>query len=166
MLAPKKRTILSAIVLLILLTFIGVFIYSRTYKKVNKPACAIEISEPSPPDVVGYVPEMLCVELEPATTASEREIGLSKYSAIKETQGMLFTYDEPGEACIWMKDMNFPIDIVWLDADKKIVKIEINVDPSTYPKTFCSNVPAKYVVELNAYISSYAYLEVGQQLAL
>ncbi len=160
---------IAVVAAVVLMLGIGVIAYVSFRKDiVSKEPCTIEIDDPdSPhPDVVDYEPDRVCVELEPVVTENDRSVGLSKYPAIEDTQGMLFTYDKPAEACIWMKDMKFPIDIVWLDAYRKIVKIEVDVDPTTYPKTFCSEVLAKYVIELNQYVSEYAGLEVGQQLSL
>jgi len=52
---------------------------------------------------------------------------------------------------IWMKDMHIPIDIVWLDKNKKIVHIVKNVSPdNSTSKIFEPNTIAKYVVELPA----------------
>ena len=45
--------------------------------------------------------------------------------------------------------MKFSIDIIWLDANKKVVQLEKNVPPSSYPNTFCAD-NAQYVIELNA----------------
>ena len=47
-----------------------------------------------------------------------------------------------------MKDMDFSIDIIWLDRDRRVVHIEKNVSPNTYPDVFRSNVAAKYVLEV------------------
>ena len=46
--------------------------------------------------------------------------------------------------------MHFLIDIIWLPADKKVVFRQLNAEPSTYPQTFRSNKPARYVLELAA----------------
>jgi uncharacterized membrane protein (UPF0127 family) len=49
-----------------------------------------------------------------------------------------------------MKGMNFPIDIIWLDENLKIVDRLINVDPSTYPETYTPSASAAYVLEISA----------------
>jgi uncharacterized protein len=64
-------------------------------------------------------------------------------------------FDREGYQGFWMKEMNFPIDIVWLNKDKKIVHIEHNVSPDTYPKIFnpnneFNNEKSLYVLETNA----------------
>src|SRR4051812_8934615 len=50
-----------------------------------------------------------------ARTNSEREKGLSGTHDLRSNQAMLFVYDTDDEWSIWMKEMNYPIDIIWLD---------------------------------------------------
>lgn len=88
--------------------------------------------------------------LEVADTDFLRERGLSYRASLAPQTGMLFVFDAPGNLKFWMKDMNFPLDIIWLDADKKVVHIEQSVSPSTYPQSFGPEIPTQYVIELNA----------------
>lgn len=81
---------------------------------------------------------------------ASKEKGLSGRGDIADDQAMLFVFDESSQQCFWMKDMRFPLDIVWVSATNRIVHIERDVSPSTYPNTFCPKVAAKYVVETNA----------------
>ena len=84
-------------------------------------------------------------------TPSEREKGLSGTNDLRQDQAMLFVYDKDNEWPIWMKDMNYPIDIVWLDKDKKVVYIVKNAPPESYPyETFIPKQEARYVLELPA----------------
>jgi uncharacterized membrane protein (UPF0127 family) len=71
-------------------------------------------------------------------------------ACIGPDQGMLFTFNKPGQYDFWMKNMKFPIDIVWVNENKMVVSVSPEVEPKTYPKTFTSNKPAKYVLELHA----------------
>ena len=72
--------------------------------------------------------------MEIANTDASRERGLSSHTALLDNQGMLFIFDKPGNYGFWMKDMIFPIDILWIDANFKIIDIESAVATSTYPK--------------------------------
>lgn len=85
-----------------------------------------------------------------ADSSSEREQGLSGRESLGENDGMLFVFDSPSPYCFWMKDMKFPIDMIWLDANKKVVSVRSNVTPESYPETFCPNQDAVYVLEVNA----------------
>lgn len=84
-----------------------------------------------------------------ADDAAEHSQGLSGRTHLPLRGGMLFVYDQPGERCFWMKDMQFAIDIIWADADKRVVHLEQHVQPQTYPRTFCSDA-AQYVIEIPA----------------
>jgi uncharacterized membrane protein (UPF0127 family) len=81
-----------------------------------------------------------------ADTPEERKQGLSGKREIGAA-GMLFIFDEPDYHGIWMKDMLFPIDIIWIDENLVVVGIDKSVRPDTYPKTFRPTAPVKYVVE-------------------
>ena len=83
-----------------------------------------------------------------AHTAEQREMGLSGTSSLDPYVGMLFVFPEEGQYSFWMKDMNYPIDIVWISAQKKIVHIESAVQPKDFPKTYVSQDKALYVLEL------------------
>jgi uncharacterized membrane protein (UPF0127 family) len=91
------------------------------------------------------------LKAEVVQTPAEREKGLSGRPCIESDSGMLFVFDHPGQYAIWMKDMQFPIDIVWISEEHKAVGLEFNVEPSTYPDRFVNkDQPAQYVLELKA----------------
>ncbi len=79
-----------------------------------------------------------------------RQKGLSGKESLLEDRGMLFIFPKEDRYGIWMKDMKFPIDIIWIDANSKIISIEKSVLPDTYPKVFYPTVPALYVFEISA----------------
>lgn len=54
-------------------------------------------------------------------TESKRVKGLSGKKCIPDDVAMLFVFDKPDTYGFWMKDMNFSIDMIWLDGDKKVV---------------------------------------------
>lgn len=91
--------------------------------------------------------EKSCFALERADTIMARQNGLSGREEISNNSAMLFIFDKPATQCMWMKDMKFDIDIIWLNEDKKINKVKNSVSPSTYPETFCAD-DTKYVIEL------------------
>ncbi len=88
--------------------------------------------------------------LEIAKSEAEHVKGLSGRNKLPLNSGMLFVFNSPQIQCFWMKDMNFNLDILWLDSSKHIIFIKQNLPPSSYPNSYCSDIPAKYVVELNA----------------
>ena len=90
------------------------------------------------------------ISVEVADTEGSREQGLSGRSDLRSGKGMLFVFDTDGTWGIWMKDMQFPIDIVWVDVFGTVVTVAENVAPDTYPKVFNPSAPARYVLELPA----------------
>lgn len=60
--------------------------------------------------------------------------------------------------------MRFPIDIVWLNQDKKVITTKENVAPTTYPESFCPTEAAQYVIEVNAGAVQSAGVTKGQRL--
>lgn len=64
--------------------------------------------------------------LETARTEKEKGIGLAKYTNIPQNFGMLFIFEKPGSYSFWMKNMKFPIDIIFIK-NNKIIKIFNNV---------------------------------------
>jgi uncharacterized membrane protein (UPF0127 family) len=101
-------------------------------------------------------------QLEPANTDNERRQGLSNRQSMAQRDGMLFMFDAYEEQCIWMKNMQFPLDIVWVDASLKVTAVRSHVQPSTYPDAFCMD--AQYVIELNAGQAAKAGITTGQHL--
>ncbi len=102
--------------------------------------------------------------LEIASTDELRERGLGGRSSLAANEGMIFVFDKPAVKCFWMKDMHFPIDIIWLDELKRVVHIETNVQPGTYPKQYCPNEKARYVIELKAGEAARSGIQAGQTL--
>lgn len=104
-------------------------------------------------------------KLEVAKGAADRAQGLAGRDSLPQDQGMLFIFPKDKKPCMWMKDMRFPLDILWLDAQQRIVHMARNLSPLTYPQVFCPRAPAAYVVELNAGQTQAAHVYVGQRLS-
>lgn len=95
------------------------------------------------------------VYAEVVDTPQSRAKGLSGRTNLKDDEGMLFVFEKSGRYGFWMKDMLFPIDIVWINESGTVVYVVHNVSPETYtkqnpPKTFINQADAKYVLELAA----------------
>lgn len=90
------------------------------------------------------------VSVEIARTPPERNRGLSGREELMWGHGMLFIMDEPGLHGFWMKDMKFPIDIIWIDENLVVQDISAELPPESYPKIFYPKTKAKYVLEVPA----------------
>jgi hypothetical protein len=112
--------------------------------------------------------ENVSLGIEVADSDTERMKGLSGRENLAENKGLLFVFEEEGYWGIWMKDMNFPIDIAWLDKEKKIIHIEKNVSPNTYPKVFYptnngQQMLSLYILETNAGFFENQKIKIGDQ---
>lgn len=104
--------------------------------------------------------------LELATTTTARERGLSGRESLPEDRAMLFVFEKPEQYGFWMKDMQIPIDIFWLDDKGQVVYLMENVSPETYPTVFYSPTPARYVLETNAGFAREHSIATGTLLEL
>ena len=106
-----------------------------------------------------------------AKTAGEQAKGLGGRPCIGPNQAMLFAFSKPGQYRFWMKDMKFPIDILWIDSAKRVAAQEIDVEPSTYHSSnpFFENDPnhlAQFVLEVKANISNDLHITLGTPVTL
>jgi hypothetical protein len=86
-----------------------------------------------------------------AYTQAEREKGYSGVASIADNQALILAFPHDDIWSIWMKDMKVPIDIVWLNQDKKVVYIVKNASPDVGTDVkFVPKSAARYVVELPA----------------
>jgi uncharacterized membrane protein (UPF0127 family) len=93
----------------------------------SAPALAVEVNPRLPAGSV-VIAGRVTLTVELARSPGEHVRGLSGRPGLKPGQGMLFVYDRPQPVSIWMKDMHFPLDILWIRAGR-IVKIEKRAPP-------------------------------------
>lgn len=104
------------------------------------------------------------LNVEIADEPREQSQGLSGRASLGDNEGMLFVFTASHIASFWMKDMNFSIDMIWIDEYGKIVGITKNISPDTFPQTFSPSSPIKYVLEVNAGWSDKNNVEVGDYI--
>ena len=114
-----------------------------------------------------------------ADTELQRIRGLSGRSAIG-AEGMLFIFPKEDLHGIWMKEMLFPLDVLWLSERKsqtgadntekerelEVLDIKENAMPETFPKVFYPNEKVQYVFEVNAGFVEANYVGIGDTLLL
>jgi uncharacterized membrane protein (UPF0127 family) len=107
-----------------------------------------------------------CFYVELAKTEAKRERGLMNREKLNNDNGMLFVFEKEGIYPFWMKNTLMPLDIIWLNKDKKIVYVSENNNPcigSDCPQ-INPGILAMYVLEINAGVSSKIGLRVGDEL--
>ncbi len=90
------------------------------------------------------------VAVEVADTLEEREKGLMGRAQLEDGHGMWFEFEGMAPRTFWMKSTLMPLDIIFLDDSKKVVRIIEAMNPCTTPvcALYNSEVPAQYALEL------------------
>jgi uncharacterized membrane protein (UPF0127 family) len=108
----------------------------------------------------------LVVDVSVAETWPDRIKGLSDTPYLPDNLVKLFIFDTPAFHSIWMKDMQYPIDILWVNANNKIIYIEENATPESYPNIFVPKDPALYVIETVAGFVETNQINIGDTVIL
>jgi hypothetical protein len=106
------------------------------------------------------------LEASVAESMTQRIKGLSGTPFLPDNVVKLFTFGTSGSHSIWMKDMNYPLDIIWAAQDGTIVHIEEDVSPDSFPKSFASPVPAWFVIEANAGFVASSSISLGDAVVV
>jgi len=103
------------------------------------------------------------IDVEFAKNEMERSLGLMYRSSMDEHQGMWFIFPEEAPRSFYMRNTEIPLDIIYLDKDKKVVSIAKNARP--YDETSLpSEKPAMYVLEINGGLSDKWGIEKGDRM--
>jgi hypothetical protein len=111
---------------------------------------------------IGDIP----IWVEVANTVEKRKTGLSGRKNLSEDRGMLFAFDKPDKHGIWMKDMNFSIDILWIDENYKIIDIKKQAESESFPEIFHPSENATYVIEVMAGFVEMHNINIGDRVIL
>jgi uncharacterized membrane protein (UPF0127 family) len=143
-------------------------VLSRQYE--IKTATSTVVAEEDWRTIFPFVTPMriddVVVQASIADSLPERIKGLSDTPFMPDDVVKLFVFGQPGEHSIWMKDMNYPLDILWLNDEGEIVHIEEQVSPDTYPQSFASPEPAWFVIEANAGFVASSSIDLGDKVVL
>jgi Uncharacterized conserved protein len=106
--------------------------------------------------------------VELATNDASREHGLMMRTALAPDHGMLFVFSDTAPRGFWMKNTLIPLDILYFDADRRLVSMQLEVLPCKadpcpiYP----SSGPARYVLELSAGTAARIGAKVADELKI
>lgn len=145
--------------------FLILIVIFAAYTQTGKPIPFLNIS--------GTVPQKAVIDghsfsLLIAQTDQEHETGLSGKDRLPQNQGMLFLFKQPASQTFWMKGMKFPLDIIYIDTNNKIVSIFKNLEnPTPFDptiRTVTPTQPANKVLEINAGLSDKYSFKVGDEV--
>lgn len=103
-------------------------------------------------------------KVELSDTAEKRQKGLGERENICKSCGMLFVFPEPGNYSFWMKDMKFPLDIIWV-SNGKIMYIAKNISPG-FKGIINPSLPADKVLEINAGLCDKYGIKEGNKVSI
>ncbi|MCK5510280.1 DUF192 domain-containing protein [Candidatus Parcubacteria bacterium] len=148
----RKILIIFAITLLTICFIIFLFYTKEKQEQHQSIAPAVEIND-------------IIIPVELADTPEKHIQGLSDKKEL--IGGMLFLFDNKKVRNFWMKNMNFPIDIIWID-NGKIVNISENLQPEGErpEKTYSSIYPVNYVLEVNAGFCEENNILIGDKIKI
>lgn len=137
----------------LMLAVVALLVFGRASG--NLPTNTFETATPSGQITTSALPVKINnndFRVEIADSSDERSKGLSKRDSIAPNSGMLFVFDKEEAHGFWMKDTNFPLDIIWISKDKKIVDIAYAVvEPGVKDSDLTVYKPssnAQFVLEL------------------
>ena len=129
-----------------------------------------EVADPTPtisPDIPLVRVDGAEFPVELAATPEQRSQGLSGRDSLSPGTGMLFIFETEGNYTFWMKDMRFPLDLIWISAECVLAEVvadapppEPGQSPNDLPR-YTPSVPARYVLEINAGEAAAADIDPG-----
>ena len=122
------------------------------------------------PTTVQFRDSNTSLNVEVAETPDERERGLMYREKLGIENGMLFVFPEEDYRGFWMKNTLIPLDMIFVDAEGRIINIEeAYPEPNTSEenlKTYRSDEPAKYVIETNSSFTERRNVEEGDRVVI
>jgi len=104
--------------------------------------------------------------VEIAATPDARAQGLMYRESLADGRGMLFLFPRPTVEAFWMKNCNFPIDIVWMDANRRVIFVSAHTPPCKDDPcpTYGPRVKSLYVLEIPDGAAAKEKADVGSVL--
>lgn len=94
--------------------------------------------------------------------------GMKYRESLDEDRGMLFIYGKEGMYPFWMYEVKVPLDMIWLDSNKRVVQLVHQCPPCPGPSEKCPSyggqVPATYILEVKAGVAKKHNIRPGVQL--
>ncbi|WP_036196308.1 DUF192 domain-containing protein [Maribacter antarcticus] len=106
---------------------------------------------------------LINLNIEIAESDYETQTGLMYRNGMERNQAMLFIFPEVAIHSFYMKNTAFPLDIIFIDENQKIASLQENAEPFNQ-NGLSSQVPVKYVLEVNAGLTEDWFLEIGDRI--
>lgn len=103
------------------------------------------------------------LNIEIADNGYETETGLMYRQEIEDDQGMLFVFPDEAMHSFYMKNTEFPLDLIFIKSDMSVASFQENAQPMS-EASLSSKVPIQYVLEVNAGLVEEWGLKVGDSI--
>ena len=157
-----RTRLITGIVVVILILLMGIVFLNVVNNNFHLP-----FMSPQTPSTVSIDGHTFHVRV--ANTEQEKEIGLSNTSSLSKDEGMLFPFGRADYYGFWMRNMKYPLDIIYI-ANKKIVSIAPNVknpnNPSSPLPVYKPSQPADTVLEINGGLSQTYHISTGDSVSV
>jgi uncharacterized protein len=106
--------------------------------------------------------------IEIAESEAARNQGLMHRTEMATDHGMLFVFQDDAPRAFWMKNTKIPLDMLFFDADRKLVSVQHDVPPCVADPCpgYSSGAPARYVLELNGGRARKLGVQSGDELSI
>jgi uncharacterized membrane protein (UPF0127 family) len=107
------------------------------------------------------------IAVEIADKFDEHRRGLMFRESLPYDRGMLFIFEQPGAHSIWMMNVKFSLDVIWIDSQNVVVHVERNLPPcSAFCPSYSPRNPAKYILEVNSGVADAVGLREGDKVTV
>jgi uncharacterized membrane protein (UPF0127 family) len=106
---------------------------------------------------------LINLNIEIAESDYETQTGLMYRKGMERNQAMLFIFPEATIHSFYMKNTAFPLDIIFINENQRIASLQENAEPFNQ-NGLSSQVPVKYVLEVNAGLAEDWLLEIGDRI--
>ena len=153
--------------ILVLLVLLGVQMYSCKDEKRHSKVTRVEIAFKKEGELSLFKASndslIQKLNIEIADDDYQTETGLMYRKSMKDDQGMLFIFPDSKYRYFYMRNTEIPLDIIFIGENKSIVSIQKNAKPFD-ETSLPSEGPAKYVLEINAGLSTQWDLQKGDKI--
>ncbi len=108
------------------------------------------------------------IRAEVVTTPQDMARGLMFRESIAPDRGMLFIHQAPGKYRYYMYQCRIPLDIIWMDSERRIVEISADTPPCKKAENECplygGHERAQFVLELGGGMAARYRLKLGDML--
>jgi uncharacterized protein len=125
----------------------------------------IEPSGPADSTITITVGEKIIIA-EVVDTPDKMTRGLGGRENLSDGEGVWFIFAESAKHGIWMRNMKFPIDILWFDENLRLVHVKEDANPDTYPEIFSPPVNSRFVLEIPSGYAEKTGIKLGDTVQI